>query len=729
MNKKGDMLYENVKTFETEWFASKVVPAIKALLHNGNLIKIALESQSAAQRRQAGEVFLRGIQDAWNNHRICMNMTVDILLYLENMWTPSMDKVPMWNITIGLFRDQVLKSTLTSDDSSSSATVSDILNDVVNDQIQMEREGDVIDRHLIRSNIHMLEGLWETDTDMKEANKLYLTMFEPEFLRRSRIYFQKECARLLRDADAGSWLRQTNKRLVAEQERCETTLSPLSRDKIAKVVIETMVAEHANDFMALESSGLRWMIDNDKDEDLRLLYSLVSMVDPKKKVLSEMVGIHVMEYGREIQKQVLAAVRAEASNVVVVAAAATGGSGGDKSDKTTPQTAAAIEWVQDVLALMAKFDRIWEQCFSRDVILNTAISKGYSGFIERYSRASEFVSLYVDDSLKRGIQGKTETEVDQLLASAITVIRHLPDKDLFERYYQKHLAHRLLYAKSESGDVEREMIARMKQEFGSQFTSKFEGMLKDMVTSEEVTAKYRKQTEHSDGKTIELSVSILTSNCWPQEIARSLDRSAIIYPPEIVQLQRSLAAFYLKERSGRKLQWVDVSGNADVKCTFPAIAGKSGQLAKTRRYEINVTTYGMVVLLLFNDTGDEFLSFDEVQQRTGIPQRELQKTLGSLSIPSKSRVLIKEPLSKSAQPGDKFRFNNEFISKSVKIRTATANTMSKVEDTAQRKETEDENTKTRAYIIDASIVRIMKWVLLLLYIFCLDNHIIARLSG
>lgn len=182
------------------------------------------------------------------------------------------------------------------------------------------------------------------------------------------------------------------------------------------------------------------------------------------------------------------------------------------------------------------------------------------------------------------------------------------------------------------------------------------------------------------------------------------------YPQEIERLHSSVTAYYLQSRNGRKLTWVGSLGSADLRCVFPAIPGKSGVLAKERRYEINVPTYGMIVLLLFNDIGDKPLSFEEIQAKTSIPPQELTRTLAALAVAPKCRVLAKEPPNKTVRPGDSFRFNEAFASKTIKIKAPTVSAASKVEGEDERRVTEAKTDQTRAHVMDAAIVRIMKYV-------------------
>jgi cullin 3 len=124
----------------------------------------------------------------------------------------------------------------------------------------------------------------------------------------------------------------------------------------------------------------------------------------------------------------------------------------------------------------------------------------------------------------------SEQEIEAVLDKAMVMFRFLQEKDVFERYYKQHLAKRLLLNKSVSDDCEKNMISKLKvhvipykylfgyQQFfmnirslkhfglhillviiffiwstatlnflqtecGCQFTSKLEGMFKDMTIS------------------------------------------------------------------------------------------------------------------------------------------------------------------------------------------------------------------------------------------------------
>ena len=84
-----------------------------------------------------------------------------------------------------------------------------------------------------------------------------------------------------------------------------------------------------------------------------------------------------------------------------------------------------------------------------------------------------------------------EGEIETVLDKSLVLFRFLQEKDLFEKYYKQHLAKRLLFQKSLSDDAEKSMISKLKTECGCQFTSKIEGMFRDMELSGTIMNEYK----------------------------------------------------------------------------------------------------------------------------------------------------------------------------------------------------------------------------------------------
>jgi len=632
------------------------------------------------------------------------------LMAQDRVYCTDHRRPSIFTASMGLFRDHILRSSISSQEN---VTIAMVLNFVILDQIQMEREGDIIDKNLIRSCVYMLEGLYENEEE-EESTKLYLTDFEPNFLRASRDFYQSEGQMLLRDSDAGTFCRHTRKRVNEEQDRCRSTLSPLTAPKIKGVIEDELIRKHIRDVIELEGSGVKYMLDNDRISELEMVYELISRVDPKKEELKKAVQKRVVELGGEVNNAAIASSQTQNAKPAKADADRPDGDGKPPAEKpVNQQTAAAIKWVDDVLQLKDKYDQIWRRAFLSDQGLQTALTRSFSDFINAFSRSSEYLSLFFDENMKKGIKGKTENEVDIILDKGVTLLRYIQDKDMFERYYKKHLSRRLLMKRSVSMDVERQMISKMKMEVGNTFTQRIEAMFKDMAVSEDLSASYKDHVAKlgdPDPKRVELDVHVLTSTMWPSEaMAPSYKdgeaKPTCIFPSQIERIKHGFEKFYLDKHSGRQLTWQANMGTADIRAYFAESKGK----IKTR--ELNVSTYAMVVLLLFNDLspGGSF-TFEEIQGKTNIPTNELVRNLQSLAVAPKTRVLIKEPMSKDIKLTDKFLFNESFYSNFTKIKIGVVTSGNRVEADDERKETEKKNNDTRGGIIEAAVVRIMKYV-------------------
>ncbi|KAK2777664.1 Cullin-3 [Emmonsiellopsis sp. PD_33] len=705
LRKKGTELYDRVAELEKSWLQNEVLQKVIAMAAPS----LTLENDTfdtmgqANERRVAGERFLVRLKEVWEEHKLCMNMITDVLMYMDKVILQDRLRPSIYTTSMCLFRDYILKAYV------GSVTIAGIFEATALFMIRLEREGDRIDQTLIRHCISMLEALYETEKE-EEAGKLYVTSFEPAFLESSRLFYLAEGQRLLATTDASTFCERVVKRIEEEDRRCRFTLPDSTQKKIQQVVDQNLIEKHIGDVISMPDSGVKYMLDNNRLSDLLRVYDLISRVDEKKKALTVAVQARIVELGMEVNTAAQ-----EASQVPTLSKKSqdqrpNGGNTKGPEDKAPAnlQTAAAIKWVNDILQLKDRFDAVWACSFKRDQGMQTSITNSFAEFINSNSRSSEYLSLFFDENLKKGIRGKTEEEVDTLLENGITLLRYIRDKDLFETYYKKHLSRRLLMKRSASMEAEQQMISKMKMEVGNTFTQKLEAMFKDMTISDDLTSSYSDyilQKGDPDPKRIDLEVSVLTSTMWPMEMATSHDKSSqCCFPRKVELLQDSFEKFYLGKHNGRKLSWQPGMGTADIRATFPRPNGK------VARHDLNVSTYAMIILLLFNDLPPgESLTFEEIKAKTNIPANDLARNLQSLAVAPKTRVLKKEPMSKDIKPTDQFFFNENFTSMYTKIKIGVVSGgASKVENKTERHETEKKMNEERGGSIEAAVVRIMK---------------------
>ena len=170
--------------------------------------------------------------------------------------------------------------------------------------------------------------------------------------------------------------------------------------------------------------------------------------------------------------------------------------------------------------------------------------------------------------------------------------------------------------------------------------------------------------------------------------------------------------FYLAKHSGRILTLQPSAGTADLNALFfgkrkdaedeEGAAGPSDG-GKTKKHILSVSTYQMVVLLMFNTR--ERITYEEMRDETMIPDRELTRALQPLSVGKASqRILVKTPKSKEIEPSHSFQINESFTSAfhRIKIQQASAR---QGEAEPERNETRKKVDEDRKHEIEACIVR------------------------
>ena len=88
--------------------------------------------------------------------------------------------------------------------------------------------------------------------------------------------------------------------------------------------------------------------------------------------------------------------------------------------------------------------RIIKEAFSSDKSFQNVLNSAFEHFINLNQRSPEFISLFMDDRLRKGLKGMTEDDIEKVLDKVMMLFRFLHEKDVFEKYYKQHLAKRLL---------------------------------------------------------------------------------------------------------------------------------------------------------------------------------------------------------------------------------------------------------------------------------------------
>jgi cullin 1 len=293
---------------------------------------------------------------------------------------------------------------------------------------------------------------------------------------------------------------------------------------------------------------------------------------------------------------------------------------------------------------------------------------------------AELMSTFCDRVLKSGGEKLSESEVEENLDKIVQLFSYLTDKDLFAEIYRNQLAKRLLNQRSASDDAEKVMIAKLKMQCGTHFTSKMEGMLGDLAVGSEQRSEFEARMRQFDSN-LDFSVQVLTTGFWP-----TYKSPEVSLAPEMSRCMDVFKEWHDNKHQKRKLTWMFSLGNASVRANF----GK-------KYYDLQVTTLQAVALNAFN--GGKKMSFEELAERLNLEDSILKPLMHSLSC-GKYKVIKKSPGGNKISKTDSFVANEKFSCNMRKIRIS----MASLDASHNTKRVEED----RSIAIEAAIVRIMK---------------------
>ena len=379
-----------------------------------------------------GELFLEELKQRWADHNKALQMILNILMYMEIAFIPRTHKTPILELGFNLWRDIVMPRTR--------------LRDTLLELVYGERNGEVINRELMRNIIKMLTDL---------GSSVYEEDFEQPFLEVSADFYSLKSQQFIESCDCRDYLK-AERCLNEDIERVSHYLDPKSLDKVAKLVEKEMIESHMHKLFQIENMALLDMIVNDKYEDLGMQYNLFCRVPAGLSIVRDVINLYIWDTG----KQLVA----------------------DLERLKDP-----VNFVQCLLDLKDKFDKIISLAFNNDKTFQNALNSSFEYFINLKPSSPEFISLFVDVKLRKGLKSLSEDGVEVLLDKVMMLFRYLQKKDMFEMYYSLHLVNRLSSGKTISIDDERSLIDKLKTECRCQFTSKLEGILIDMKTSQDTS--------------------------------------------------------------------------------------------------------------------------------------------------------------------------------------------------------------------------------------------------
>jgi len=535
-------------------------------------------------------------------------------------------------------------------------------------QITRDRNGERIDHGLLEGILGSLVQLGLGPPLEKKDTQFYEEQFEAAFIEETDRYYSAEVTRILQEDTLPMYMMRIEKRLEQEQKRVGTCLHRSTEEPLMKILVKVMIE---NKQETLLSECTQWF-DNDMVEEQKRLYRLLSRsengLEPLRKIVEDRIDT---DGKREIEKI--------------------------KNDALREPNL----FVETLLQVHQKYETMVNQIFLKDQQFVNALEKGCRRFINRNAlspnagaRSAELLAKYCHSLLKLSsmtAKNLNEQDLDIRISQVLIIFKLLEDKDVFQKFYSSHFSRRLIQHQY-STDMETNMISKLKEVCGYEYTYKLQRMFTDMDVSADLNKLFQKYlaSKGKEGAGPDFTAQVLTSGSWP---LNSL-KSTFILPREVESRQQMFEEFYKAEHNGRKLSWLSHQ------LTSYGVLKTCYSLPQKRTYELLVNTYQMGILLLFNETATDVISSQMIQDSLQLPEKEYAFTLSTLT---KNKILISSEAPDDEDKGMTYSINFEFKSPHRKVPLHTVAPKDALEDPTMKLVNSD-----RRHAIQAAIVRTMK---------------------
>lgn len=514
--------------------------------------------------------------------------------------------------------------------------------------VKKQRDGETIEQAQIKSIVDSFVSLGLDETDStKSTLDVYRYHFEKPFIAATTRYYDEESAQFISQNSVVEYMKKAEVRLEEEKDRVGLYLHPDIMSPLMKACLHTLVSNHST----LLRDEFQVLLDTDRKDDLARMYRLLSRIVDGLEPLRTKFEAHVRKSG-------LAAVEKVSID----------------GDNMEPKT-----YVDALLEVHQQYQQLVDDAFGGESEFVRSLDNACKEFVNRNkvcktgsTRSPELLAKYTDTLLKKSGKSAEEADLEASLTQVMTIFKYIEDKDVFQKFYSRMLAKRLVHSNSASEDAETSMIGKLKEACGFEYTNKLQRMFQDIQISTDLNTNYKTwQSEVLEPDELKRAVDpqyhVLGTGFWPLQAPNT----NFIPPADIVATYQRFQKFYFDKHNGRKLTWLWQLCKGEIKANYI----KNAKIP----YTFQVSTYQMAILLLFNDA--DVVSYEEAQTGTALSADWLDP---SLAVFVKAKVLIPEPENGKPGPGTSYSLNYNFKNKKVKVNlniTVKSEAKQEIEDT------------------------------------------------
>uniref|UniRef100_A0A183ES42 Cullin domain-containing protein n=1 Tax=Gongylonema pulchrum TaxID=637853 RepID=A0A183ES42_9BILA len=141
---------------------------------------------------------------------------------------------------------------------------------------------------------------------------------------------------------------------------------------------EELINKHMLTIVEMENSGVVHMLNNDRVQDLRRLYMLLKRMTKGLPTMTDCISRYLRRKGEQLVSE------------------------GGEGEASLPKN--PISYIQALLDLKDQFDHFLLDAFENDKTFKQKIQSDFEYFLNLNPRSPEYLSLYMDDKLKKGMK-------------------------------------------------------------------------------------------------------------------------------------------------------------------------------------------------------------------------------------------------------------------------------------------------------------------------------------
>ena len=213
---------------------------------------------------------------------------------------------------------------------------------------------------------------------------------------------------------------QAETRLNEEQNRVQMYLHPDISGPLMKTCERVLIQEHA----ALLREEFQVLLDNDRQGDLQRMYNLLSRIPDGLDPLRTKFEAHVRKAGLSAVDKI-----------------ADGG-----GDNLEPKV-----YVDALLEVHTQYQNLVNTAFKGEAEFVRSLDNACREFVNRNTvcksastKSPELLAKYADSLLRKSAKSAEEADLESKLTAIMTVFKYVEDKDVFQKFYSKMLAKRLV---------------------------------------------------------------------------------------------------------------------------------------------------------------------------------------------------------------------------------------------------------------------------------------------